>query len=326
MRKIKLFVFGLLFIILFLLIPNLCMAKDLDIINEYNITVDPRSNGSLDIVYNIKWQVLDSDSEGPLEWVKIGIPNSSVDAIKALSKNIKSAKYYKDNGEFIRIDFKKSYLKDEEVEFSFSIHQDYMYKIEGDKCVYEFTPGWFEDIEVKKINILWNSRNVLTSSSKNTNSDNYLVWTSSLKKGKKLTAKITYLKNAFNIDYSKQVDNAPTSSTVQFMKNSNYYLKMIKIIVILIVIVYVASFFLGLGYYSHSGYGYRNDSYGHYHHYHHRNSSPPSWHSSSYHSSCVSSCACACACAGGGRAGCSKKDFYGTNLNTEKIINVLRKK
>ena len=56
MRKIKLFVFGLLFIILFLLIPNLCMAKDLDIINEYNITVDPRSNGSLDIVYNIKWQ------------------------------------------------------------------------------------------------------------------------------------------------------------------------------------------------------------------------------------------------------------------------------
>ena len=27
-----------------------------------------------------------------------------------------------------------------------------------------------------------------------------------------------------------------------------------------------------------------------------------------------SSCACACACAGGGRAGCAKKDFYGTNL------------
>ena len=27
-----------------------------------------------------------------------------------------------------------------------------------------------------------------------------------------------------------------------------------------------------------------------------------------------SSCECACACAGGGRAGCAKKDFYGTNL------------
>jgi len=30
------------------------------------------------------------------------------------------------------------------------------------------------------------------------------------------------------------------------------------------------------------------------------------------HSSCA--CACACACAGGGRAGCSTKDFYNTNL------------
>lgn len=29
-------------------------------------------------------------------------------------------------------------------------------------------------------------------------------------------------------------------------------------------------------------------------------------------SSCA--CACACACTDGGRAGCAKKDFYGTNL------------
>ena len=29
---------------------------------------------------------------------------------------------------------------------------------------------------------------------------------------------------------------------------------------------------------------------------------------------CASSCACACACAGGGRAGCSVKDFYTVKL------------
>ena len=328
MKRIRLI--NLFFIILFLLIPNLCMAKDLDRINEYNITVDPRNNGSLDIVYNIKWEVLDSDSEGPLEWVKIGIPNSSVDNVKAVSKNIKSAKYYNDNGDFVRVDFKKPYLKGEEAEFSFSIHQDYMYKIEGDKCVFEYTPGWFDNIEVKKINIFWNSKNVLTSSNIDVNSDNYLVWSSSLKKGKKITANITYQKNVFNLDYSKQVDNAPASSSVQFAKSSDYYLKTIKIIVVLIVIVYVASIFLGLGYYSHGGYGYRYDGYrgygyrnNSYYHSHHRNSSS-SWGSSS-HSSCVSSCACACACAGGGRAGCSKKDFYGTNLRTDIIINTLKK-
>ena len=43
----------------------------------------------------------------------------------------------------------------------------------------------------------------------------------------------------------------------------------------------------------------------------------PSRSSGSHHSSCAHSscaCACACACAGGGRAGCTMKDFYNTNL------------
>lgn len=34
--------------------------------------------------------------------------------------------------------------------------------------------------------------------------------------------------------------------------------------------------------------------------------------------------ACACACAGGGRAGCSKKDFYGTKLTTMVIREALK--
>lgn len=41
-------------------------------------------------------------------------------------------------------------------------------------------------------------------------------------------------------------------------------------------------------------------------------------HSSCVHSSCA--CAsCACACAGGGRAGCTTKDFYNTNLKLEQL-------
>ena len=46
-------------------------------------------------------------------------------------------------------------------------------------------------------------------------------------------------------------------------------------------------------------------------------------HSSCVHSSCAcacaSHCACACACAGGGRAGCSAKDFYNTGLKLTQI-------
>lgn len=46
-------------------------------------------------------------------------------------------------------------------------------------------------------------------------------------------------------------------------------------------------------------------------------------HSSCAHSSCACAshcaCACACACAGGGRAGCSTKDFYNTGLKLSRI-------
>ena len=51
-------------------------------------------------------------------------------------------------------------------------------------------------------------------------------------------------------------------------------------------------------------------------------------HSSCVHSSCACAhscaCACACACAGGGRAGCSTKDFYNTGLKLKQLS--LRKK
>ena len=44
-------------------------------------------------------------------------------------------------------------------------------------------------------------------------------------------------------------------------------------------------------------------------------------HSSCAHSSCA--CACACACAGGGRAGCTTKDFYNTDLKLASLARAL---
>ncbi len=53
-------------------------------------------------------------------------------------------------------------------------------------------------------------------------------------------------------------------------------------------------------------------------------------HSSCAHSSCACAhscaCACACACAGGGRAGCSTKDFYNTNLKLSQLKRRIEKK
>ena len=40
---------------------------------------------------------------------------------------------------------------------------------------------------------------------------------------------------------------------------------------------------------------------------------------SRYHGGHGCACACACACAGGGRAGCSTKDFYNTGLKLRQL-------
>ena len=59
-------------------------AQPLDEILDYTIQVDMRNDGTMDIAYHIEWKVLDDKSEGPLSWVKIGIPNKNVDEIEAL--------------------------------------------------------------------------------------------------------------------------------------------------------------------------------------------------------------------------------------------------
>lgn len=128
----------LMFIILVAVIFGMSLtsnATDLDRIEDYEITVDVRNDGTLDMKYHIVWKVLDSTSEGPLEWVKIGIPNKKIDNIRALSDTIKSIRLYEElNGSYIRIDFDRAYMENEIIQFDFSFHQSYMYTINGNKC------------------------------------------------------------------------------------------------------------------------------------------------------------------------------------------------
>lgn len=316
--KSKKIIFSFVLFFLFIIISNICMASDLDRINKYYITVDLRNDGSLDMTYYIKWEVLDSDSEGPLEWVKIGIPNSNVDSIKAVSSNIKSIKYYEDNGDYIRIDFEKAYYEGETVEFSFSFHQEYMYEISGKQVKYEFTPGWFTSAEVEDIQVFWNSEDVVSASSKTINSDNYYTWKSSLKKGKKLTIEVTYSRYDRSFTEGKQKSFGTVASSNNYESSSSQ-----RSVEMIILVVFVISILIIIltpsGYRRHGGYGYHGHS-----HYHDRPHHHDDYHSSCASScACVSSCACACACAGGGRAGCSKKDFYGVTIRTKKLNKII---
>ena len=95
----------------------------IDRIDNYTITVSVNNDGSLNMDYQITWSVL-SNKEGPLTWVKIGVPNSNVDNIKALSGNIKKASYYTEGGQqYVRIDFNRSYRAGDTFEFRYSFTQ-----------------------------------------------------------------------------------------------------------------------------------------------------------------------------------------------------------
>ena len=285
-------------------------AADLDLIENYVVTVDPRMNdGSLDIIYEITWKVLDSTTEGPLTWVKIGTPNEGFDNVTALTNNIKSIKKY--NGSYVRIDFNKSYKAGEVLTFKYSIHQSYMYKISWGKCVYEFTPAWFTDAKVNNMTVKWNNDLVKSSNTKSIE-DCYLTWNKKyMSKGSKIKVKVKYDKGAFSaLNANKQKSDAPKSYSNSVFSMDTVY----SFIYLVVIIVACIGRFGGGGYYGHRGF------YGGY---------GPRIGGGCVRSSCAcaSSCAssCACACAGSGRAGCSKKDFYGTNLTSNKIKKVMKK-
>jgi hypothetical protein len=116
------------------------LADNLDEIENYTIYAEPDwEDGSVYLKYDITWKVLDSDTDGPLEWVKIGIPNSNVEEIEGYSSNIENIRYYKNGGSYVRIDFDRKYYEGETVEFSFGIHQHHLYQTIDGMRVYRFT-------------------------------------------------------------------------------------------------------------------------------------------------------------------------------------------
>ena len=118
-------------------------AKDLDVIHEYDITADLTTSGKVRLRYRLDWEVLDHKTEGPLTWIKVGIPNSHVSDIKGLSDNIRIIGYYNENGYFIRVDLDRAYKKGERLVIEFEILQDNLFEEINNasgECVIGFTP------------------------------------------------------------------------------------------------------------------------------------------------------------------------------------------
>ena len=146
-----------------------------DVIKNYNVTVKPKSNGSLDIEYSFVWNALDTDEE--LTWVEIGMANEDFTIYQStISDTVKSVKKYVD-GDYVslRLYFNRAYQGGETVSFSFTVNQKGLLHQGTDGYFYAFVPSWFNYIQVENYKFLWEKSGAASSNASGTNGK-YLVW------------------------------------------------------------------------------------------------------------------------------------------------------
>ena len=314
-------------------------AADLDYIASYDISVTPNTDdGSLDIRVQIEWQVLD---EGPVEWVKIGLPNGSIRNETALTANIDRLSY--DNS-YMYVYFVRGYDDGETILFAYSWTQEYMYNLDGGAVTYDYTPGWFDEARVGQMTLTWTDPDGVTASSVSGASgpSPYILERENLSHGERLNISIRYdnwptaLDESGSADYYEPQDDGDSRIVAM--------ISLVIVMVMVFCIVYAITRASGgyRGGFCAPRYVFVNNlwfpagpdgrpkpgSVG----MKRRPAPPPSHRSGGFgggsrgggfggggfgggggHCACASSCACACACAcaGGGRAGCSAKNLYG---------------
>ena len=231
------------------------------------------------------------------------------------------------------------------VRFAFSVHQSHLFTRSDDgTATFEFTPGWFDDLVVEHMQVRWRSGDGYVAD--NTSEENgYLIWDfGPMGHGQRADVHVTVpvtAAAAFDPDAALTAadydDGGPTTDEVVGI------LAVVVSLLILFVVVFIIIASRAPDWGGGFGGGLDPDDWYWYTHGVHtihvaRTAPPPKGYTrtdppKNYHTgggssrgggvgrhnsgcasscacACASSCACACACAGGGRAGCTAKDFY----------------
>ena len=314
---------------------------DLDYIPDYFVTVDLREDGSADIVYDITWQVIGGDQTDYLSWVKIGDTISDLQYTGdggSYAKVVFARRYYSpevaaQNGGESR------------VRFAFSVHQNHLFTLNDDgTATFEFTPGWFDDLVVEHMQVRWRSGDGFVADN-SSEEDGYLIWEfGPMGHGQSANIHVTVpVTTAQTFDPDAQLTAADYDdggmTADEILGILTVVIGLLIFAAALIIIVGSMTPDWGGGF----GSGLDPDDWFWYtngvHTIHVARTAPPpkgytrtdppkNYHTgggssrgggvgrhnsgcaSSCACACASSCACACACAGGGRAGCTAKDFY----------------
>lgn len=288
---------GLAVLIIYLIIA--CMP--LDEMTDYRVHVTPQDDGSLEITYSYEWKVLNDSKEGPLSWVKLGManPNYVVKEFGGSAGGIRYQPSESSENPMLELNLDRSYYKGETARFWFTVHQRNMLcenSADPEEPFYDFTPGWFDEMRVKHYEFTWEQRrNILTHNADRTE-DGDLVWEGALKKGESRQMKLTCALEGFR-----------RPELVVWREYRNGVEGDSPIVGAITIVLFFGALCAVFGFLGDSDQSHYNGGRG-YHGYH----GPRSGGGGCACACACAGCACACACAGGGRAGCSKKDFYHT--------------
>ena len=302
-----------------------CDNEPIDKIEKYNITISKNDDGSLEMKYEILWRIVEDAGEA-LTWVEIGIPNKHIKNIK-YSGDVSDAYYSSNDGDFMYCELDKKYYEGDLVDIKFSFTEIYMYTFDEKNVYYDFVPGWFNEIKVDNITVLWDSDDVAWANTQIKESG-YYKWSYQLEEGESVQVSVDYNISAFPnlVKEGPKEDNSELFILLGFVA-------FIVIIIVIIAITYKLS--REASYYTYRGFSgsryYRTNRLWYHRYYHGYNKKgskikdPRIVNSSTRGSSGRScACACACACAGGGRAGCARKDFYNPNLSIKRLVKNLK--
>ena len=235
------------------------------------------------------------------------------------------------------------------VRFAFRVHQSHLYtRDENGGAVYVFTPGWFSDLSIDQMTVRWYA-GAGTTADTDLLQDGYYVWEfGALGHDERATVRVTVSPEAAAGFAAGTVmpESAPAGTGT-----AQRVFKWLAVVVLLAAALFALAALLSLRPRWRGGFGAAVPDWVFYTNGVHtihlapgrappagytRTAPPPGFKagggrfrgggagksdSNDHHSAgcacacaCVS-CACACACAGGGRAGCSVKNFYRIRLH-----------
>ena len=239
------------------------------------------------------------------------------------------------------------------VRFAFSVHQSHLFSLNSDgTATFEFTPGWFDDLVVEHMQVRWRSGDGFVADN-SSEEDGYLIWEfGPMGHGQSANIHVTV-----PVTTAETFDPDAQLTAADYDDGGMTADEMIGILTVVIgLLIFAAALIIIFGSMTPDwgggfGSGLDPDDWFWYtngvHTIHVARTAPPpkgytrtdppkNYHTgggssrgggvgrhnsgcaSSCACACASSCACACACAGGGRAGCSKKDFYHTTDKKEE--------